>query len=149
MTAPLRFADLQEAARELAAVVLAQGVGGIELVLALGEPAMPIAEVLAQQVGGTRALLPVERGDAPVIGVPPQCAGLNVVVVDRGVETGQSALLAAACLRTAGAARLTLAVPVCPRQAESSLARAYDRIISVHRPLARRSLQWHYVAPLE
>ena len=71
------------------------------------------------------------------------------MVVDRGVETGQSALLAAVALREAGFTELVLAVPVCPRQTEVDLVSEYAEIVAVHRPLARRSLQWHYAAPLE
>jgi putative phosphoribosyl transferase len=47
-------------------------------------------------------------------------------------------------MRASGAARLVLAVPVCPREALADLALRYDEVVAVARPLARRSLAWHY-----
>jgi len=138
VTESQRFVDLEHAARELAAVVPVRVDGRIDLVLALGERALPIAGVVAQQMACDCVVLLVERSDAPVIVAVPECAGMDVMVVDR-----------ASALREAGVARLTLAVPVCPRQAEWTLAGAYDDIIALQRPLGRRSLQWHFIAPLE
>ncbi len=149
MTASQRFVDLEHAARELAAVVPVRVDGRIDFVLALGDKASSIAGVVAQQMECDCLVLPIARGDAPMIGTVPDCAGRSVMVVDRGVETGQAAMLAAGALREAGVARLLLAVPVCPRQAEWTLAGAYDDIIALQRPLGRRSLQWHFIAPLE
>jgi len=149
VTASQRFVDLEHAAHELAAVVPEQVVERIDLVVALGAPALPIAGVVAQQMECDSVVLPIARGDAPVIGAVPECGDMSVMVVDRGVETGQAAMLAAGALREAGVARLTLAVAVCPRQAEWTLTGVYDDIIAVHRPLGRRSLQWHFIAPLE
>jgi len=149
VTASQRFVDLEHAACELAAVVPVRVDGRIDLVLALGEAASSIAGVVAQQMECDCVVLPIARGDAPMIGTDPDCAGRSVLVVDRGVETGQAAMLAAGALREVGVARLILAVPVCPRQAEWTLAGAYDDIIALHRPLGRRSLQWHFIAPLE
>lgn len=144
-----RFTDLVEAAGQLADILPDDVIGEGDLIVGLGEPAIPIADVVAMRMGTHANLLPVLRGEEPVIGEVPQCAGRSVLVVDRGVETGGSAVLAAQALRAAGATRLVLAVPVCPRQSEAQLARIFDEIIAVQRPLARRSLQWHYLAPLE
>ena len=69
---------------------------------------------------------------------------VHVVVIDDGVETGTAAAAAAEVLRDAGARRLTLAVPVCPRDAEVGLLDRYDDVVAVVRPLVRRSLRWHY-----
>ena len=149
MTGPQRFADVEAATRELSTAVSDRVVEGVDIVLALGTPALSMAEAIAQRVGAHPALLSVDRDDAPNVGLPPSCAGGTVLVVDRGVETGQAAMLAARAVRAAGAARVLLAVAVCPRQAEWTLASVYDEIIAVHRPLGRRSLQWHFDAPLE
>lgn len=74
-----------------------------------------------------------------------------VIVVDDGVETGTAALAAGRELRanagsSAGEARpwVILAVPVCPHQAMPDLSRVFDAVFAVHRPMARRSLNWHY-----
>ena len=75
---------------------------------------------------------------------PSGVAGRTVVVVDDAVETGTAARLVATALREAGAARLVLAVPVCPRETEAVMLRDYDEVVAVARPLARRALTWHY-----
>ena len=67
-----------------------------------------------------------------------------MIVVDDGVETGTAARLVGAAAREAEVGRLVLAVPVCPRQAESGLRALYDDVVAIDRPLARRDLRWHY-----
>jgi phosphoribosylpyrophosphate synthetase len=67
-----------------------------------------------------------------------------VIVVDDGVETGRAAFGIGSALRTRNVRSLWLAVPVCPRQSEVTLVRVYDQVLAVVRPLARRSLRWHY-----
>ncbi len=71
-------------------------------------------------------------------------AGRCVVVIDDGVETGTAARAAASALRESGVESLLLAVPVCPREALADLQHRYDQVVAVVRPLARRSLAWHY-----
>ena len=71
-------------------------------------------------------------------------AGRCVIVVDDGVETGTVARAAVAALREAGVAIVVLAVPVCPKEAMADLQNRYDRIVAVVRPMAPRSLAWHY-----
>lgn len=151
MTQP--FVDLDDAANALAAVI-EDTLGGssgeaIDRVVALGTGAIPIAQIVSSHLHRPFDVLDLIRGDSPQLGHPPACADQCLLVVDRGVETGQSALLSAQALREAGASTLILGVPVCPRQAEVQLAHAFDVIVAVQRPLARRSLQWHYLAPLE
>ena len=65
-------------------------------------------------------------------------------MIDDGVETGSVARAAAIALRELKPRRLVLAVPVCSREAMAGLARLYDEIIAVDRPLGRRALAWHY-----
>lgn len=149
LSVPGKFPSLGDAANELTASLSAEVRAEADLVVGLGEAARWMAEQIAGDLRLPVAVLPVERGDDAVLGPAPECAGLRVLVVDRGVETGQSALLAARTLRESGATWIALAVPVCPRQAEAGLVRVYDDVIAVHRPLARRSLQWHYATPLE
>ena len=88
----------------------------------------------------------------PVLGIlTARRAGLaRVAYIDidahhaDGVETGTASRLVGAALRSGGAARVVLAVPVCPRQAEAGLSTVYDEIVAIDRPLARRDLRWHY-----
>ena len=149
LSVPGKFPSLSEAASALAALLSTEVRAETDLVVGLGEAARGIAEQIAGELGAPVVIVPVERGDDVVLGPAPECAGLRVLVVDRGVETGQSALLAARALKESGATWIGLAVPVCPRQAEAGLVRVFDEVIAVHRPLARRSLQWHYATPLE
>lgn len=144
-----KFESVADAANALAASLSAGVRAETDLVVGMGEAARGMAEQIAGDLRVPVAMVSVERGEDAVLGPAPVCAGLRVLVVDRGVETGQSALLAARTLRESGATWVALAVPVCPRQAEASLVRFYDAVIAVHRPLARRSLQWHYATPLE
>ncbi len=75
-------------------------------------------------------------------GLPVQ--GRTVVVVDDGVETGTAGRRAALPCARRGATAVVLAVPVCPRESEAQLRARYDDVIAVTKPLARRSLRWHY-----
>ena len=70
----------------------------------------------------------------------------TIVVVDRGVETGLSALRAAQWLREqcGSAVPLVLAVGVCPQQALPELRQGYQHVIAAVSPLARRRLRWHF-----
>lgn len=90
------------------------------------------------------ALEAVRSHDGVSIEAPPSVEGRTAIVIDDGVETGTVARAAAPVLREAGVARLVLAVPVCPREASAHLDLIYDEVIAVSRPLARRSLAWHY-----
>ncbi len=89
--------------------------------------------------------LPVHRSDDGAVVAPdPDLAGRDVVVVDDGVETGTVARAVADALRRSEVGRLVLAVPVCPREALADLQHRYDDVVAAVRPLARRSLTWHY-----
>ena len=73
-----------------------------------------------------------------------QFDGRTVVVVDDGVETGTAALSVARWLKSVGAAKIVLAVPVCPKTAMNQLQFAYELILTVQAPLGARSLAWHF-----
>lgn len=94
----------------------------------------------------------IRSGDGIQIGAVPAIVDDLVVVVDDGVETGTAALASGRALRDVLTPNekgrrpaLLLAVPVCPHQALPDLLGIFDAVIAVHRPLARRSLSWHYV----
>ena len=140
----MRFADLADAGRRLAevltdevvvdALVVSVPPGGVQVGTAVGA-------VLGREV---TPLVTRRDADGVRVEVPLDVKGRRVVVVDDGVETGTAARAVAAALRQSGAAYLVLAVPVCPREVEAGLRRRYDDVIAVTRPLARRSLRWHY-----
>jgi len=87
----------------------------------------------------------VERTDKGVhVTELPPVDGRTVVVVDDGVETGGAARAVVEAVRAAGAARVVVAMPVIPQSVEAWLALMCDEVIVIDRPLAPRSLSWHY-----
>lgn len=140
------FASKEAAGQELAPLVQA-AVTGCESVVVLGvDPGgLPVARMVADALG--LQVHPVSLVEGPqglTVGPLPDLADQAVIVVDDGVETGTAAKAIAAALEPLGADRRVLAVPVCPHQALATLQLAYDEVIAIARPLARRSLRWHY-----
>jgi predicted phosphoribosyltransferase len=140
----MRFVDLADGGRRLAALIPADVSEGCVLV---GVP--PRGVVVGAAVGAALGLpleaLVVTISDSGVtVEMPVDVTGRRVLVIDDGVETGTAARAVVAALREAGASYVALAVPVCPREAEADLLRRYDDVIAVTKPLARRSLRWHY-----
>lgn len=141
-----RFANLADAGARLVEPAR-------EVMSTLADPVMvaiipngvPVAEPLADGLGLAIVGAHLDREGEPSVVEMPEVAGRDVIVVDDGVETGTAAMLVAAAARQVGVARLVLAVPVCPRQAEAGLGHVYDVIIALDRPLGRRDLRWHYV----
>jgi len=140
----VRFADLADAGRQLAARLPPEVVDGCVLV---GVPpgGVKVGAAVAELVGLPLETLEVTVTDHGVtVEVPVDLDGRRVIVVDDGVETGTAARAVVAALRASGAAYVVLAVPVCPREVEADLRRRYDDVIAVTTPLVRRSLRWHY-----
>ena len=71
-------------------------------------------------------------------------AGLNVAVIDDGVESGSTAMAIGAMLRGASVNSATLVVPVCPKSVVPHLLAVYDTIHAVVSPPAPTSLTWNY-----
>jgi predicted phosphoribosyltransferase len=71
-------------------------------------------------------------------------SGLNVAVIDDGVESGSTAMAIGAMLRAANVASATLIVPVCPKSAVPHLLAVYNTIHAVVSPLTPSSLTLHY-----
>lgn len=139
------FANLADGGRQLVGVVSAIAAGAQDaLLVAIAPNGVPVAEQLADALGLPLAGAFLDREGEPCVTAVPEVAGREVIVVDDGVETGTAARLVGAALRTGGATRLILAVPVCPRQAEGGLQPLYDEIVAIDRPLARRDLRWHF-----
>jgi len=140
------FADLADGGRQLAPLIGQRATEWFDPVL------LPVVPNGVPVVIGIRSTLDLPvlaleaiRSDEGVsIVVPESVEGRTAIVIDDGVETGTVARAAAPVRREAGVARLVLAVPVCPREASAHLDLIYDEVIAVTRPLARRSLAWHY-----
>ncbi len=70
------------------------------------------------------------RGDRP----PLLLEGREAIVVDDGIATGGTATAAIRWARSAGAARVVLAVPVAPPESMASLAKEADEVIVLASP---------------
>jgi predicted phosphoribosyltransferase len=139
------FADLADAGARLAAVLRGADIDLHDAcVVAIVPNGVPVAEPVADALSLPLVGAFLERAGEPHVVDLPDVGGRTAIVIDDGVETGTAALLVGGALRQAGAARLVLAVPVCPREAEPALRRIYDDVVAVARPLARRDLRWHY-----
>ncbi len=140
----MRFADLADAGRQLAALLPPELADGCVLVGVPPGGAL-VGAAVGVQLGLLLETLVVTVTDYGVtVEVPIDVDGRHVIVVDDGVETGTAARAVVTALRAAGAAYVVLAVPVCPREAEADLRRRFDDVIAVTKPLVRRSLRWHY-----
>jgi len=141
------FQDRSDAASRLAPLV-------DSAVAALADPPQAIT-VFAKSPGGTvigvavasvldSSLVNVESAADVAAVAQDLLTDRLVIVVDDGVETGRATFGIGQALRARAVTTLWLAVPVCPRQTEVTLANVYDQVVAVVRPLARRSLRWHY-----
>ncbi|GIK76411.1 MAG: phosphoribosyltransferase [Thermoleophilia bacterium] len=70
------------------------------------------------------------RGDAP----PAPVRDRTVVVVDDGIATGVTAAAAARVLKAQGAARVILAVPVCPAGTPERIDGGIDEVVTLAAP---------------
>ncbi|MBS1844767.1 MAG: dienelactone hydrolase family protein [Actinobacteria bacterium] len=70
------------------------------------------------------------RGDREPLSVE----GRTVILVDDGVATGGTAIVAAAALRARGATEIVLAVPVGPPGTERRLASDFDEVVCLEQP---------------
>ncbi len=140
------FASLSDAGRRLGPVLRDAMAGSHDaLLLAVVPNGVPVALAIRESYDIPVRALPVERSDdGAAILADPTLAGRTVIVVDDGVETGTVARAAARALIESGAGSIVLAVPVCSMEAMVGLQHRYDRIVTLVRPIARRSLAWHF-----
>jgi predicted phosphoribosyltransferase len=134
----MKFRDFTDAGEQLAPL-LADWLTAESVLIAIAPGGVPVAKA-AQATG----LLPDLPLHVFVTELPPNIAGLTVVAIDDGVETGTAARAVGALLREAGVATSVLAVPVCPRESEPGLRDLFDDVIAIDRPFVRRALHWHY-----
>lgn len=70
------------------------------------------------------------RGSRPA----PELAGMTAILVDDGLATGATMRAAVQALRSLGAARTVVAVPVAPGPTCAALAREVDEVVCLHTP---------------
>lgn len=97
--------------------------------LGIGE--RPLEEIIARERKEIERRAELYRPDREAAAVE----GRDVVVVDDGIATGATALVAAEVLRARRAGRLTLAVPVAPAEARERMLGSYDEFVALNEPL--------------
>ncbi|WP_457624462.1 phosphoribosyltransferase [Persephonella sp.] len=66
-------------------------------------------------------------------GDEPDITGKTVVIIDDGIATGYTAVVAGMYARNKGAKRVILAVPVCPSDSIQRVGRYFDDVICYHK----------------
>lgn len=139
----MKFANLADAGDRLAPLLA--DLPTDSLLIAIMPSGIAVACRVAKQtrmdVGA--AFLDKDGDEVRVTELPP-VEGRTVVIVDDGIETGTAARAVVQAVREAGATRVIVAMPVVPREVEAWLDLMVDQVIAIDRPLARRSLAWHY-----
>jgi putative phosphoribosyl transferase len=75
---------------------------------------------------------------------PVPIAGRTVIVVDDGIATGSTVRAALRAIRSAGAGRIVLAVPVAPRETLDALKQEVDEIVCLGMPSPFLAVGAHY-----
>ena len=99
------------------------------------------ADAAAAEIARARAREHDLRGGRPAVPL----AGVTAVLVDDGVATGSTMLVAVEAARRAGAARVVVAVPVAAEDALAALAAVADAVVAVAVPAHFRAVGAWYV----
>ncbi len=63
----------------------------------------------------------------------PDVKDKNVIIIDDGIATGYTALVAGKYVKNLGAKSVILAVPVCPSDSIPRVSKVFDSVVCVHR----------------
>lgn len=119
--------------RELAMGAIASGgvcIVNDELAAQLGITKKQIAETIAAQETELQRREQLYRGVRPNI----PATGKIIILVDDGIATGSSILVAIKVLRTFQPKKIVVAVPVAPDHANEQIREVADEFICVHQP---------------
>jgi predicted phosphoribosyltransferase len=127
---------------ELAIGAIAAGVQvwDVGLIRRLGVPAEYLrTEVQAQEVEIARRSARYRSGRRPLV-----LEDAEAVIVDDGIATGATAAAAVRLVRSKGAARTVLAVPVAPPDAVERLGEEADEVVVLETPWGFRAVgEWY------
>lgn len=119
--------------RELAMGAIASGgvrVLNEDVLHAMPEASAMVAQVTTQETQELERRERDYRGDRP----PIEVGGRVVILVDDGLATGASMLVAIAALRKKSPARIIAAVPVCPPETLREVERVADETVALFAP---------------
>jgi predicted phosphoribosyltransferase len=139
----MKFANLADAGDRLAPLLA--DLPRESLLIAIMPSGIAVACRIAKQTRMDVGAAFLDR-DGEVVRVTelPPVDGRTVVIVDDGIETGTAVRAVVQAVRDAGAARVIVAMPVVPKEAQAWLDLMVDEVIAIDRPFGRRSLAWHY-----
>lgn len=80
-----------------------------------------------------KALEEAIKKEKKYISTKPNINGKDIVVIDDGIATGYTAIVAAMHLRKHGAKKVILAIPVCPADSAKRVLRYFDEIVCYHK----------------
>jgi len=99
---------------------------------AIGIGEAELERLIARETAELERRRRLYRGDAD----PLPVEGRTAILVDDGIATGSTAVVAARALRARGAGRVVLAVPVAPLDTEARLGAEFDAIVCLEQPAA-------------
>ncbi len=123
----------------------ALGSGGIRVMQAgfpglMGITAQQIEAVAAREQAELERRERLYRGSRPPLGL----RGRTVLLVDDGIATGSSMLVAVQVARHGGAGKVVVAVPVAAPDTAARMAAEVDQFVAVATPLSFRAVsQWY------
>ena len=138
------FTDRADAGRQIVNTFRTE-ISSFDLLIVVLPAAAEIALAFATETQTPMRDLVIGRSTNGVV-IPrvTNVSGLNVAVIDDGVETGTTAIAIGAMLRAESVRAATLIVPVCPKLVVPNLLSVYDTVHTVISPLDPESLRQHY-----
>ena len=138
------FIDRADAGRKMVDTFRSE-ISNFDVLIVVLPSASEIALAFATETTTTMRDLVIGRSARDVV-IPriDDVAGLNVAVIDDGVESGTTAIAIGAMLRAGSVASATLIVPICPKLVVPNLLAVYDTIHAVVSPIAPQAITLHY-----